>query len=1199
MEFTHLHVASAFSAHYGTARPEALVQAVASWGATHAAITDRDGLYGAVRHVRTCMEMQIKPIVGVDLLVENAPLNKDKAHETKRLAFACVHEIVAGEVTVLARGNNRGDGWASLCRLISAAYPRTHRPGRGSADRQAQLKSVAHVASIVGGDATYNENRNKNGENANGLNDRNVTNEPTCVVLLGPGSDVGQAVLEGKANLARERLKAWQKALPGAIYVEIVCHHTQPGTRASLQHAAAMLRLARSMNVPAVITNATRYLTPDDALTGDVLDAAAQLLPLDELPTQANAQAWLKPPEMMYDLAAQVCEYAGLSRHAAFDLLSTTEALAAECVLDPDADLAWRKPKLPELNVIGISGDPRAILRQRCEDALPLRYERASSSLLARVYNRLDDELETISQFGFETYFLTIADVTNLIRDMNVRVQARGSGVGSLVNYLLRISTVDPLEHDLLFERFLGRDRSSLPDIDLDVESARRHDIYRAIFARYGEHRVSLLSMQSKYRARGATRDAGLALGLDGEQIDEVASSLWRLNARAMRSALTEKPELRELAAQVAEDSRLDLLVDLTERLDRLPTHIAMHPCGVILSNANLFSVTPVQPSGLGLPMSQYDKDDVDDMGLIKLDVLGVRMQSSIAYSLGEIERINGSRAAIAGGLNVAARYISPEGHIDIDSIPLNDEPTFEAIRSTHTLGMFQIESPGQRELVGKMQPDSFTDLIADISLFRPGPMKANMVTPFVNAKLGFAQADYLHPRFRPFLQDSFGVVIYHEHVLRILHECMGVTLAEADEIRRRMGGDLTWLAAQFRTCAASMHDDAGKRVFSDAQLKRIWDALVAFGSFGFCKAHAAAFALTTYQSAWLKTHYPAEFIAGLFEHDPGMYPRRLLMAEARRIGIPILGLDINRSNAHYVVETLPADAADTSNIAAGSRPRDCAQDNGSGCAQDDGNSVRPEANAVAKQPTKGIRLSLRDVKGITEAEIVRLVAGAPYESIVDCYQRARPSSRVFLRLVSVGAFDQLAQARNRGELVSYARNLVTKERGEKACDDQPLLLSATCESVPSGEPDLSHDEKLACELEVLACEVNEHLIECYRPMLDTFGVCSAADLLQLRSNSEVLVAGVRVATQTPPMKTGKRVIFISVDDGTGVADASFFAEAQNHAGKVLFGTRLLLIQGKTRRTGARGISIQAENAWDLKALWLEWQRLGGLHLAA
>jgi error-prone DNA polymerase len=1157
MEFTHLHVASAFSAHYGTARPEVLVEAVSSWGATHATITDRDGLYGAVRHIRTCIEMRTKPLVGVDLLVETSPFNTEKTHTTQVSTYHSHTETVpnhgttakadtatVSEITVLARGNNHGDGWASLCRLISAAYPRTHRPGRGSAERQARLKSVAHIAAIIGG---------SNGD------------EPNCVVLLGPNSDVGQAVLDAKPNLARERLKQWQKALPGAVYLEIVCHHTQPGTLCSLQHAAAMLRLARSSGVPAVITNAARYLTPDDALTGDVLDAAAQLLPLDELPTQANAQAWLKPPEMMHDLAGQICEYAGLSRHAAFELLEATQVLAQECALDPDADLSWRKPKLPELSIIGVTGDPRAILRQRCEDALPLRYERASSTLLARVYSRLDDELETIARFGFETYFLTIADVANLIRSMNVRVQARGSGVGSLVNYLLRISSVDPLEHDLLFERFLGNKRSSLPDIDLDVESARRHDIYRAIFARYGEHRVSLLSMQSKYRARGATRDAGLALGLADEQIDEVASSLWRLNARAVRGALAEKPELRELAAQVAHDSRLDLLVDLTERLDRLPTHISMHPCGVILSNANLFSITPVQPSGLGLSMSQYDKDDVDDMGLIKLDVLGVRMQSSIAYALNEIERINGSHTAIAGNLNVAARYISPDGHIDIDAIPLNDEPTFEAIRSTHTLGMFQIESPGQRELVGKMQPDRFTDLIADISLFRPGPMKANMVTPFVNAKLGFAQPDYLHPSFRPFLQDSFGVVIYHEHVLRILHECMGVTLAEADEIRRRMGGDLTWLEAQFRTCATSMRDDAGKRVFTDAQLKRIWDALVAFGSFGFCKAHAAAFALTTYQSAWLKTHYPAEFIAGLFEHDPGMYPRRLLMAEARRLGIPILGLDINRSSDHYLVEALPSEAAET----------------------------------LATQPAKGIRLSLRDVKGITDAEIARLIAGAPYEGIVDCYQRARPSSRVFLRLVSVGAFDSLAQARNRGELVSYARDLVMKERGEKTPDGQPLLLSATCESVPSGEPDLSREEKLAYELNVLASEVEEHLIECYRPMLDAFEVCPANELINLRNNSDVLVAGVRVATQTPPMRTGKRVVFISVDDGTGVADATFFTEAQNHAGKVLFGTKLLLIQGKTRRTGARGISVQAENAWDLKALWLEWQRLGGLSLVA
>jgi error-prone DNA polymerase len=949
-----------------------------------------------------------------------------------------------------------------------------------------------------------------------------------------------------------KRLLVWWKSQVSDIAVEIVCHHTQPGSARSLQHAAAMWQLAHETHTPVVLTNQVRYRCPDDALTGDVLDAAGQLLPLGAFTPQPNGQAWLKPPATMEAVAAQIAEHAGFGKLAISDLLTQTRQLAERCVLDPVGDLGWRQPKVPELEVLGITGDPQAVLAQRCESALLERYPDAGGRELVRIEDRLADELQVIQSFGFAGYFLTVADVSQLIRELGVRVQARGSGAGSLVNYLLRISNVDPLEHDLLFERFLGIQRSTLPDIDIDVESARRHEIYRAIFARYGEHRVTLLSMQNAYRARGATRDAGLALGLDEERLGQIAGSLWRMNARDFRARM-DAPEMRQVAAMVAENPQLELLVDLTERLDRLPRHISMHPCGVILGNADLLSLTPVQPSGMGLPMSQFDKDDIDEVGLLKLDVLGVRMQSAMAYAVREIIRINGPRTALAGGLPVDARYIAEDGRIDLDAIPHDDEATFEAIRSTHTLGMFQIESPGQRELVGKMQPDRFEDLIADISLFRPGPMKGNMVTPYVEAKLGFRAPDYLHPRFRPFLEDAFGVVIYHEHVLRILHECMGVSLAQADELRRRMGEDMEGLRRSFRVAAAKRVDAQGKRVFTLAQINRIWEVLQGFGAFGFCKAHAAAFALATYQSAWLKTHYPAEFLAGILEHDPGMYPRRLLLAEARRMGIPVLPLDVNQSGDEYRVEVIP------------------------------------DGSMVAK--SKGIRLSLRDVHGITQAELKRILAGQPYHSISDFYLRAAPSRALLNRLAAVGALDSLAEGRGRGDVIAYARRLTAgKSRPAAAGAEQLPIFVDDRSLMPQGTPAPAAVEQLSMELDVLSAEVSEHVIELYRPLLDEAGVTPADQLLALRSESEVLVAGIRVSTQTPPTRSGKRVVFISLDDGSGCADCTFFSDAQERAGPLLFGTKLLLVAGRTRRTGARGVSIQADNAWDLKQLWADWR---------
>jgi error-prone DNA polymerase len=1153
--FTHLHVASAYSAHFGTSQPEALVAAAVRDGAEVAAITDRDGLYGAIRHVRACLAAGIDAVVGVDLalLPERAGRVSSTAATSPEGPQLAASQPASSQpassparVTVLAHGQNSGEGWAALCRLISAA----HSPAPDGMPRHPSDVGIqrSRPSGFILGESG-----------------------PVATVLLGPDSDVARAVASADLALAASILAEWKRLLPGAIAVEIVCHLTEPGERASIRHAARMLELADTVGVPAVLSNAVRYLQPDDAVTGDVLDAADRLRPLGAFQPQPNAQAWLKSAEAMRRLAFQVVDHSALPRSAAEQLLSATERLADTCRLDAAADLAWRRPKIPSQAVLGIEGDPIVELRRRSESGLIERYSDARPGELESLRTRLDDEVDTIRRFGFASYFLTVAEVSSLMRSMNVRNQARGSGAGSLVNYLLRISNVDPARHDLLFERFLGNKRSTLPDIDIDVESARRHDVYRAIFERFGPNRVSLMSMQNTYRARGAARDAGLALGLDDAQIDLVATNLWRFNARDFRQVLSEKPELREIAALVKNDAQIDMLVDLTERLDRLPRHISMHPCGVILGNDDLLNTTPVQPSGMGLPMSQYDKHDMDDAGLLKLDVLGVRMQSSLAYAVSEIQRIHGRRAAHAGGLPVDARYVSADGIVELDEVPLDDEATFEAIRTTRTLGMFQIESPGQRELIGKMQPTEFEDLIADISLFRPGPMKGNMVAPFLDVKHGFAQPHYLHPTFRPFLESTYGVVIYHEQILRIFAACMQVTLAEGDEMRRTIENPEARVEERFRTqTAAHVHPETGERVYDDAAIERIWTVLKGFGSFGFCKAHGAAFALPTFQSAWLKTHYPAEFMAALLTHDPGMYPRRLLLAEARRMGVPILPLDVSVSRDVYRVERIEP----------------------------------PRSHGVLADPNDvilGIRLSLTDVHGISSAELERILAGQPYAGIGDFYQRAAPSRALLTRLGLVGALDSLAAddassgrpQPTRGDVMARVRELIARGKRPATRAAQPTLpiFVEDREQLTEGNPEPSMLERVATELDVLQMEVSEHVIESYRPLLDELGVLPASELLTQWNGTTVLVAGIRVATQTPPMRSGKRVVFISLDDGSGCSDSTFFEEAQDRAGPLLFGTRLMVIQGKTRRTGERGVSIEASNAWDLKALWAQWQQ--------
>ena len=456
------------------------------------------------------------------------------------------------------------------------------------------------------------------------------------------------------------------------------------------------------------------------------------------------------------------------------------------------------------------------------------------------------------------------------------------------------------------------------------------------------------------------------------------------------------------------------------------------------------------------------------------------------------------------------------------------------------------------------MQPTEYNDLIADISLFRPGPMKGNMVAPFLDAKHGFTMPNYVHPRFRYFLGDSYGVVIYHEHILRMLHECMGVSLAEADELRRSMEKNTASLEANFRSrTAANTDPTTGKRLFTDADIERIWLVLKGFGSFGFCKAHGAAFALPTYQSAWLKTHYPAEFLAGILTHDPGMYPRRLLLAEVRRMGVPILELDVNKSDDCYRVERLHTGTAHES---------------------------------------LGIRLSLRDVQGINDKELQRILRGQPFDSLTDFFERAKPSRSLLQRLALVGALDDIATTGifggtpppTRGDVIARVRQLTAANRRVHSPENQLDFTIDDRHLLPRGNAELTSEERVHAELSILNMDATAHVIESYRPLLDELGVTPASDLLDLWNKTEVLVAGIRVATQTPPMKSGKRVVFISLDDGTGCSDSTFFEEAQEATGPVLFGTRLMVIRGRTRRTGERGISIEASHAWDLRELWTQ-----------
>jgi error-prone DNA polymerase len=564
------------------------------------------------------------------------------------------------------------------------------------------------------------------------------------------------------------------------------------------------------------------------------------------------------------------------------------------------------------------------------------------------------------------------------------------------------------------------------------------------------------------------------------------------------------------------------MTISLAERLDGLPRHLAMHPCAVVLSDGGLLDRAPLTLNAGGYPMVEFDKDDVEAVGLLKLDILGVRMQSSISFALSEVER-------------------TEEKIIDIDAVSLDDPKTFELIKSTKTLGLFQIESPGQRELVGKLEPNTFNDLIIEISLFRPGPVKSDMITPFLKARHGWSPAKLIHPRLHDILAETEGVVVFHEQVIRIIAEMAGVSLAQADEKRRALGDrDGQQEVCDWFFPAAT---EAG---FELPVINEVWEVLRAFASFGFCKAHAAAFALPTYQSAWLKTHYPAAFLAGVLTHDPGMYPKRLILDEVRQLGLTIAPLDINYSDRVYRVE-----------------------DNGS-----------------------AIRISLSTVGGISDREIESIIAARPYVDLADFFRRSGAAMPTIESLILTGAFDAIhnlaSTELNRHDLLLHLSDL--RQGPVQAISGSQLTFGfAPPALIPSGLPELRESEKVQHEIERLGMDVTHHMIEFYGEFLNAIGAVRSSELLKQRSRTSILVAGVKVMLQTPPVRSGKRVIFLTLDDGYGCSDATFFPDAQTDYAGTLYNSQLLLVRGEVRRTGARGVSLRADAAWSLPDLYAQW----------
>jgi len=1064
--FVHLHVHSRFSFMDGASDLDALVSRVAESGADAVALTDHQGLYGAIRFYQKALAAGIKPIIGAEVVVESAGIPGSEAdlppEERIPLPLPAGFGRAAGRgfhLTLLATDIT---GYRNLCRLLSRAHVRS-----GEEDSIIMLTDLERCS-----------------EGLIGLSG--------C-----PAGEVGASVLTNpvRARAAAERLTRCFTL--GDFYIELMHLLTPQSSR----YIAGLVSLADSLGLPVVATNDVHYLTPQDIRIHDVLASAGARMELPGPYDRSNGELWLKPAGEMRTL------FHGLSRAC-----DATVEIAERCNLD----LGLGAFHFPAAEV-PVGETPYSVLSKMSWRGLEQRY----ATMTPEVISRLQHELAVIDDLGFPEYFLIVKEIVDYARLQDIRYSGRGSAGDSIITYALGITDADPIRHQLLFERFLNPERRQMPDIDVDFDSARRDEVIEFIYRRFGHEHVAMVATVNTMTAKSAVRTVGRAFGLPINEVNSLSRYLPWISASRLSEALETYPECRD--HPLKEPHRAQI-VELAEQLDACPMHLGTHLGGFIITRDPIDTWMPLQWAAKGVVVSQYDKDDIEALGLVKMDILGLRMHSAISDCI-ELARKRVGRDAV------------PEPF----TLTPDDPRVYEMIAAADSVGMFQLESSGQRNLSQRLRATEFEDIIAQISLFRPGPLEAEMITPFIRRRHGIEPVDVPHSGMREVLSDSYGVIVYQEQVLLVAQAVAGFGLAEADSLRRAMTKGRS--RAQMEQIRGHFIERALGRGVEIDVAEEVFRQLEGFAAYGFNKAHAACFAVISYASAWLKTYYPAEFAAAILNNEPmGFYSARHVVNDARSHGITILAPHVNESRAEYTVE----DAGTT------------------------------------------IRVGFRDIHDLSAKGRAAIVAEhdvRPFRDLADVLRRTHVSASEATSLIRVGALDGLGVTEegrppSRDEMLALVPELkaVLTREGE-AGDDVLVLAPAPCAPVedtthPSG---WSVARRLSGELEVAGLSLTCHPLEIARTELETRGVTWARGLRDLADGSHVTVCGVRERAQTPRTRSGRRTCFLTLEDPTGLVDVVVFEDALERAGDIIVKHRCYLIEGTLQNNTERGLAIIAE----------------------
>ena len=1049
--FVHLRVHSEYSLVDGIVRIPSLIERVAELEMPAVGLTEQSNMCSLVKFYEGCMNAGIKPLIGADIWV----FNEEDAGNPFRL-------------TLLARNQQ---GYLNLTEIISLGYTDGLSTGTPVVERD-------WIASRSEG----------------------------LIALSGARiGDVGRALLAGKEDLAEARARYWAELFSGSFYLELQ-RTSRPNDEECVHRQVA---LADKLQLPVVATNDVHFLYADDFEAHEARVCIGESRTLDDPRRERrfSDQQYLRSEQEMVELFQDIPE-----------AIENTVEIARRCSVPVRlGEIFLPQYPIPE----GMTMDE--YFRKVSEEGLEKRLEKILDPQQSdyeeqrRIYfERLDFELNIIIQMGFPGYFLIVMDFIQWAKDNGVPVgPGRGSGAGSLVAYAMLITDIDPLQYDLLFERFLNPERVSMPDFDVDFCMEGRDRVINYVAERYGKNAVSQIITFGTMAAKAVVRDVARVQGKSYGLADKMSKMIPFDPGMTLSRALEEEPQLGEFLGQ---DEEAQEIWDMAEKLEGICRNAGKHAGGVVIAPTKLTDFAPLycEEDG-GSVVTQFDKNDVEEAGLIKFDFLGLRTLTIIDWALDMVNRRRRQRG---------------EDDIIIDNIPLDDQPSFELLKKAQTTAVFQLESRGMKDLIRRLEPASLEDMIALVALFRPGPLQSGMVDDFIDRKHGRQVVSYPHPDFqydglKPVLGSTYGIILYQEQVMQIAQVMAGYTLGQADLLRRAMGKKK---AAEMEKQKKSFLEGCEQNGISKHLADNIFDLVEKFAGYGFNKSHSAAYALVSYQTLWLKTHYPPEFMAAVLTADMQNTDKVVtLIEECRNMGLDLVLPDVNTSIFSFTVN-------------------------------DDGQVV----------------YGLGAIKGLGEGPIESIVQarneGGLFRDMFDFCARVdtrRVNKRAIEALIRAGALDGLGPSRAK-MMASIDKAL--QQAGQLSRNADAGMMDMFGESlVGEGDEDpfadvahlrdWSEKQRLQAEKDTLGVYLTGHPFDAYEKEVRQFASNAIADLKPGKSNQRI--AGLLVAVRTMKNRRGQPMAFVTLDDRSARIEATLFTEAFLAHKDALQQDNVLILEGK------------------------------------